>query len=527
MEKNTSMILSWNALYPKAPRTLTSQEEEHIIIIEGNVIETRKLTEKDYLEEGIPFENEPVSDEEAIPEEVLGGDKSLTDREPNDELFFEEQELNEAMEETDTSDLLTAAEDKPDLKVGVRIAVSPDPPIAMKQSTILFEIRNWGTEDAYNVEVGLEIDDEYVGKINVGTVKADYLNYCEITILNVPAGKHKITIVADPDNKIKESNENNNYNYQHFTWVEGTFPDLPDLIANIISPATVSIYPQDRIRPDKEDTGENFVFEVRNNGQKATSQPFLIHIEVRYGNTSLFDANAQVQSSIQANSAARGSFDFSLQHYYDVDKELTFTITVDANNAIKESSESNNVSKRSYKVVYCVHKSTTIPGLRDAKNMIICIDPSAYAANPGDLGLSADIYQGYLNVWDGYSPNVTFTDEFYVATEQKLISELGLTPDIVIKGDFDVDETKPFANTQCNGVKAIIKINLKRAALRSDQENARTLVHEVGHAFQLGHPEFDNISGYYYYAIMRQTGDNYAWDDLTPHDIYNLQKMYE
>jgi len=118
---------------------------------------------------------------------------------------------------------------KPDLTVNV-VTFGPSSPKEGERVTISAIIKNIGLMPAYNVKVGFYDGDPQSGGIPIGFVAISTIKASGYAIATTSwtakAGARKIYVVADPDNTISESNEDNNVVYKTIV-VESVTPNQP------------------------------------------------------------------------------------------------------------------------------------------------------------------------------------------------------------------------------------------------------------------------------------------------------------
>lgn len=384
-------------------------------------------------------------------------------------------------------------------------SLQADSLIAQQPTKFNFIIGNLGESNANSVEIGVKLNGNLVGSFDVGTtIEAGYQYNAYFNLNGIPAGTHTVELIADYQNKITESNESNNSVSKTFTWTANT-GSLPDLSIEILSPLTDKI-----TGPTKETDTIEFKFRIRNLGSVATAdRNFLVTV---YADDS--PAQRFYVSKINANSSVTGTFDM----YFGAYKPTTLKFEVDSLNEITESNEKNNTDSRRYTPVYDMHKATSVfnapsPGT----NIKVQLKNNAIFS-----ALSMDNYATALAGWNGITNKCAITE----ATVTDI-----LKPDtqIFIYSDAeDVGNTLAYTQEYHSGGQTYIKIvlNDQRMSQRTPTENIRTVVHELGHAFTMGHPEDDGCK---YNSVMYQSGYNSPprTNEVTLHDMYGLYTVYE
>jgi len=190
-------------------------------------------------------------------------------------------------------------------------------------------IKNIGNETAYNFESsilplsssGINV---FFSSSNAQTsaLSPGYSYYIYATIKCEQAGKYQIRAVADSLGKVKELNDDNNY--QTLT-VECISPSLPDLIIT-----TINITPTN----PKEGDYVNFVITEKNIGNASADR----HYIGWYQNNSLMGASLVYGLAPNATT----NYSFSMQY----NEKGTFSIKAKADvyNTVSESNETNNES---------------------------------------------------------------------------------------------------------------------------------------------------------------------------------------
>lgn len=143
---------------------------------------------------------EPLNEEELYQLEWVG------------DLFEAETETDEAQPMADLPDLSVR-----NLKIEAGDMTSPYP--AGMAMYYTFQLLNYGTADAENAEVIVKLDGAVAtNPVPMGTVPAGKGGNIQFRGPEMTPGTHTMEIVVNPDNKIVESNYNNNTTSSSFTY---------------------------------------------------------------------------------------------------------------------------------------------------------------------------------------------------------------------------------------------------------------------------------------------------------------------
>ena len=216
----------------------------------------------------------------------------------------------------------------PDLVIETLSAYSSYPFPAQGSATISMLIGNQGTGNAASSVCGIKLDGQLIGTFNVVSIQSRYAYEAAITLSGVSAGNHTVQVIADYNNTVSESNENNNTRTATFNWVGGT-PDLS------ITSFTVS--------PGNPCAGSNalFQFTIVNNGTGNAAGTFYNEVLVDGVSVGTFTL-----SNLPAQNSASGSFNLAFPQKGSYNVQLK----TDSRNNISESNENNNTINRTVPV---------------------------------------------------------------------------------------------------------------------------------------------------------------------------------
>lgn len=381
----------------------------------------------------------------------------------------------------------------PDLTITSLTASGTYPFTAFASASFEFKLSNIGSAGASNIYIGIYVDNNLVGKAGIGSLSAGYTFNGNMNLDKVPDGTHAVKLVADVDNKIVESNENNNTITKSFNWI-GT----PDLTATVVNPVDTEVM---------ADTDTQFKFYVNNigNGKGSGTIPVEILVDDSVLATlSINPVTAKSQTLVECTI----NFGYALGEY-------EVKIRVNNNRSFTESNYNNNSASRKYNIEYCTHflEENKFP-MSVSDRLKIQVKSSATDV------FSKDIFFEVAN-WNGITSEVKI--------ETLLFSDGDNDANIVVEG-FVFDDNVTLGQTLSVENLRLIRLSIDEDSLStmSEENQIRTYLHEVGHALGLAHPKDDiNSDDCEYKALMRQTKDNLMTLNLTNHDRYNLIKLYE
>lgn len=357
---------------------------------------------------------------------------------------------------------------------------------ALGSASFDFKLSNIGNAGANNIYVGVYINERFFGKVNIGSLSAGYTYNGNMTLDKVPEGTHAVKIVADVDNEIAESNENNNSITRSFIWIGGT----PDLTTTIISPTNGEAKADEKIP---------FTFYVNNAGQGKGSGTILVEILV---DNSVLAKTSINPISVNSKTAIQCNINFGLTL-----GEKEVKIRVNNDKSFNESNYSNNSSSKKYDIIYCTHfwsgaKFANVT----AKDINIQVKSSATNV------FSKNIFNR-VSDWNGITDKVKINSPNF--------SDSNTSANIIVEGAVLL-EPDTLGQTSLN---KLIQLNTDSLSKVEEKGQIRTFLHEVGHAMGLAHPEDDKNCNYR--ALMRQTKNSLMEYNLTNHDKYNLIKLYK
>lgn len=229
-----------------------------------------------------------------------------------------------------------------------------------------------------------------------------------------------------------------------------------------------------------------------------------------------------VPSSIAKYTAVPGSFNMNVNAY----KTFELKMESDISNDVDEVNENNNADSKNYDVEYCIHRSPNIDHLPyPADNLDILLDQNAIFGN-----MTQSFYASNLGAWNGITDkvkikSVTMTDydvpegtQLYIYSDANAPgmaeNTLAYTQNGLLDGEYFI----------------VIILNDEKLSTVSEAQCTRTLIHELGHAFGMGHPDEDSSQDCEYTSIMYQSDytDEIAKrsNSVTAHDKYALKSIY-
>jgi hypothetical protein len=225
---------------------------------------------------------------------------------------------------------------KPDLTLtSDDIVFSPASPTEGETVTITATIRNIGTADAWNVEVGFYDGPSLIAIKNAGLIKAGGTRTASIQWTDTPAGDHLIRVVADPNNKISESNEKNNEASKTIT-VSSVGVLIPDLTLTTVDIA---------FTPETPTEGDSVTIKatIHNFGNGSASD---VKASFYYGSPA---TETLIGIDTVASIAAEGTGTASVV-WTAVKGIHEIYVVVDPDNVIDETDESNNQASKTIEV---------------------------------------------------------------------------------------------------------------------------------------------------------------------------------
>ena len=247
--------------------------EEPFDIMENKGIKVKTI-EQLSIQEGLESEINSINEDEDISVEVILEEEiditeDLTDLQKSaaEEEAEPQKPVTEQTEEIEKVDMELASLCDIVVDELVRAAGEPDPFIALKDSKVKVVIANIGTVATGNFTSALKIDGRIMALFTVDSLESYKGVRYTVVLKEVPGGTHKVEIVGDYNNLIKESNESNNAASNNFYW-QGT----PNLKVEVLTAEGKSPY--------EVGTGVDFTFKVINNGSSAINGKIPVVLKV-------------------------------------------------------------------------------------------------------------------------------------------------------------------------------------------------------------------------------------------------------
>ena len=247
--------------------------EEPFDIMENKGIKVKTI-EQLSIQEGLESEINSINEDEDISVEVILEEEiditeDLTDLQKSaaEEEAEPQKPVTEQTEEIEKVDMELASLCDIVVDELVRAAGEPDPFIELKDSKVKVVIANIGTVATGNFTSALKIDGRIMALFTVDSLESYKGVRYTVVLKEVPGGTHKVEIVGDYNNLIKESNESNNAASNNFYW-QGT----PNLKVEVLTAEGKSPY--------EVGTGVDFTFKVINNGSSAINGKIPVVLKV-------------------------------------------------------------------------------------------------------------------------------------------------------------------------------------------------------------------------------------------------------
>jgi|GEM_PF-5101356 len=208
----------------------------------------------------------------------------------------------------------------PDLVVASITTVGNYPFVALGTASMKVFVSNIGGASSAASSCGIYVDGQLIGALSVPTLAVGTGVEFSISIPGIPAGSHTIGAIADYNNKISESNENNNSRSVSFSWM-----GMPDLTSTLTASQTAPV------------VGEtvNFSFSMKNIGNAKANGTFYADIVVDGVSVGSFTL-----SNMEANTTVTGSFSLTFGYF----GAYSVRLIVDARGNVQESNENNNIA---------------------------------------------------------------------------------------------------------------------------------------------------------------------------------------
>ena len=265
----------------------------------------------------------------------------------------------------------------PDLMFANGIKTVPDPLVPGQTGSLVMNVRNNGGKPAIDVVLRLSLGDPTQGGLVFAEVKIPKLNPAQTQAVSVPwkvlPGGAKIVAVLDPDNKIQESNENNNRAEVDLKLPGARGTDL-----------AVTQYGLS-MRPFPAAKGEKVVLtaSVYNIGTTDVSKVLVAFFrgDPKKGGKAL--------GSVTLTKIEKGkSADAKLHHIILKEGAFNLYVVVDPYDDIAESSEENNIANRNF--------SVNVRGLK----LSIVTDKSQYPVKT-DATITVSLQNQTTKDWNG------------------------------------------------------------------------------------------------------------------------------
>jgi len=369
-----------------------------------------------------------------------------------------------------------------------------------------YYITNNSSKNFSNVQYQIIINNQVLGTITIGSTLLANTQYRITFNLNgLSAGTYNMTVNVDPNNNIPEdTNKANNITSATFIVQAG----LPDLTVSITSP-TSSILPG----VQAGSASQLFRFRIDNIGVGAS--PANVYAEVQADGSPIY--SFYIDQGLASNSGGDGQFSLLFATY----KPTEIKIIIDPSNRIPESNKSNNSHARTYTPDFCLHKwqpNTKLTG----EIGVQVVDTALFDVMGGSMDISA--YADNIGAWNDITDNLevvraSLTSSTTLMSGYNVLIQGGISPGnkTITNGETIIFGTNPYA-----------RIVLYTDVLENQNlaYNTRVLVHELGHAFNLGHPnEFGPSCNYR--SMMYQSGHALHSYEVTLHDQYGLYMLHD
>ena len=224
--------------------------------------------------------------------------------------------------------------DAPDLRVtGNNLTISPTTIKDGDTATFKAKVENIGSAKAGNVTTRFFIGNTQIGEKVTSSINNNQYSSVSVTY-TIPAsmvGNQTLRVVVDPDNTIAEGNETNNEATKDFT----VLPNLPDLS---LASADITVTPASFKSGDQV----NFKAVVRNTG---VAQAKNVKVRFVLAETQIGEKNV---SSISAKGSGTTLLTYKLPS--TLVGNQTLKVIVNPDNAITETSETNNQAEKTINI---------------------------------------------------------------------------------------------------------------------------------------------------------------------------------
>lgn len=422
-------------------------------------------------------------------------------------------EETEFLDFSNKTEIMSIESSLPDLMVYDLVATT-DLIVGQTQNRFSYKVANLGSSMAEDVEVTFIVDNRVAGTYNIGDIGASqvvggYFVLGEIS----QEGTHGIGVYVDYRNQIEESDETNNFLGKYFTWYdEDNY--APDLTVEITSPTNNTILEGTYADESNKETVE---FKIANIGPvDSPDNKFTLYV---YADGK--PITGMRVSPMSKFTALSGNFKMNVNAY----KAFELEMVIDTLNEVKEANENNNSDLKEYNVRYCIHRSNNItePPF-PADDVKVQINTNAFFGY-----MTQDLYASKLGAWNGITDKVKIKN-VVVSSSDNISDET----QVYILSDAEAFNLFPYTpawTEQTGNSNALIVITLNDALMstRTEEQCARTLIHELGHVFGMDHPN-ESEDGCEYASILYQSSyDNptKCSSQVTGHDKYGLYNIYE
>ena len=187
---------------------------------------------------------------------------------------------------------------------------------------------------------------------------------------------------------------------------------------------------------------------------------------------------------------------------------------IDPSNRITESNKKNNSHARTYTPNFCLHKWQ--PNTKITGDIGVQVLDTAFFGN-----VDMSLYEDNLAAWNGITDNLEVVRATVTSSEEIMPDYNVLVRGRVSPGNYESVN----AETIIPGNYARIDLFTDIMGNRTMDQNVRTFIHEMGHAFNLWHPNDNEPCSYK--SIMYQSGNDKKSDEITLHDQNNLYKLHD
>ncbi len=419
----------------------------------------------------------------------------------------------------DENGITTVASALPDLSVTYLNATTDL--LTGQTSRFSYKVSNLGGSIAKDVEMAFIVEDGLAGTFNLGDIEAGKTANAYFVLGAIQnKGRYGIGVYADFNNKIEESDETNNFYGKYFTWYDEEDYN-PDLTVEILSPKEGEIW-----GATKSDDTQTVKFRIYNEGPKPTpnNQEFYLNV---YIDRKKF-AGMRV-SGIPAYTGIPGSFEMGITGYKPFEMEME----IDASNDIFETNEDNNTDTKNYIPKYCIHEARSSWWLPEpGANLKVQIRNNALF---GDF--TQTFYQENLGAWNGIT-NKCSIRQCTIAND--ILDDIQF---LVHENPMEIPNNPAGTYTYFDRNNKDVMYNIIELNRKYIEENhfnlaeiTRTFIHELGHAFTMGHPNESMLpesdrDTCEYSSIMFQsnkvgTEEGKDHTKISAHDKYGIYKRY-